>query len=215
MRHVGSQGGVEALAIFHQLVFDEWTSGTLDTPLGRIKVYDTFLPKHAAVAGWKHRALSFVKQEGVHQMPENHAAEQGDVDGPLAFCIGDGSSWRHDCVFLNVKPLEPSPGSAHTTQQTQEDFKTNNTAGCNVSKAFSLGARKSSPERTIRDLQKQENGSLADHWYLDDGDISCHPILVLPYLQAFDTANAKGGVRAKQTENRSHLPRLRPGRSSS
>ena len=35
---VGSQGGAEALAIFHQLIFDEWTSGTLVTPLVRIKV---------------------------------------------------------------------------------------------------------------------------------------------------------------------------------
>ena len=35
---VGSQGGAEALAIFHQLIYDEWASGSLDTPLVRIKV---------------------------------------------------------------------------------------------------------------------------------------------------------------------------------
>ena len=35
---VGSQGGAEALAIYHQLIFDEWMSGSLDTPLARIKV---------------------------------------------------------------------------------------------------------------------------------------------------------------------------------
>ena len=35
---VGSQGGTEALAIFHQLIHDEWASGSLDTPLARIKV---------------------------------------------------------------------------------------------------------------------------------------------------------------------------------
>ena len=65
---VGIQGGAEALAIFHQLIFDEWTSGTLDTPLAGIKVDEkcfgtiewgavrnsasSLLPKHAAVAGW-------------------------------------------------------------------------------------------------------------------------------------------------------------------
>ena len=40
MRHlgVGSLGGAEALAIFHQLIFDEWASGTLDKPLARINV---------------------------------------------------------------------------------------------------------------------------------------------------------------------------------
>ena len=35
---VGSQGGAEALAIFHQLIVDEWTSGSLDMSLARVKV---------------------------------------------------------------------------------------------------------------------------------------------------------------------------------
>ena len=92
MRHlgVGSQD---------PLIFDEWTSGTLDTPLARIKVDERngfgmnewgalrnsascLLPKHAAVAGWKHRALSFVEQEGVQPMPKDCGPGQGDVDGP-------------------------------------------------------------------------------------------------------------------------------------
>ena len=33
---VGSQGGAEALAIFNQLLYNEWASGSLDTPLARI-----------------------------------------------------------------------------------------------------------------------------------------------------------------------------------
>ena len=37
----------------------------------------------------------------------------------------------------------------------------------------------------------QENGGLADFRYLDDGDIQCHPMLVLPNLQAFDAANTQ------------------------
>ena len=40
----------------------------------------------------------------------------------------------------------------------------------------------------------QKNGGLADQWYMDDGDIMCHPILVLPFLQDFDVANAKVGA---------------------
>ena len=35
---VGSQGGAEALAIFHQLIFDEWMTGSQETPPARIKV---------------------------------------------------------------------------------------------------------------------------------------------------------------------------------
>ena len=35
---VGSQGGAEALAFFHQLLYDEWAAGSLTEPLARIKV---------------------------------------------------------------------------------------------------------------------------------------------------------------------------------
>ena len=38
------------------------------------------------------------------------------------------------------------------------------------------------------------NGGLADRWYLDDGDSLCHPELVLPYLEASDTANVQIGA---------------------
>ena len=34
----------------------------------------------------------------------------------------------------------------------------------------------------------QENRGQADFWYLDDGDILCHPALLLLHLVAFDTA---------------------------
>ena len=40
----------------------------------------------------------------------------------------------------------------------------------------------------------QKNGGSADQWYMDDGDIMCHPILVLPFLQDFDGANARVGA---------------------
>ena len=74
---VGSQGGGEAHAIFHQLSFDDWATRSLVALQARIKVdgkncfgmiegnavrnsASSLLSKHAAVAGWKHRALSFV-----------------------------------------------------------------------------------------------------------------------------------------------------------
>ena len=37
----------------------------------------------------------------------------------------------------------------------------------------------------------QTNGGLTDIWYMDDGDILCHPLLVPTYLLEFDVANAK------------------------
>ena len=57
-------------------------------------------------------------------------------------------------------------------------------------------ARKSSPELTTRSTRNRNNGGLADLWYMDDGDIMCHPILVPSFLQEFDVANAR--VRAER-----------------
>ena len=69
---VGTPGGAEALAIFHQLLYHEWMTGSLRGPLARIKVDEKtaflmiewkavreaasrFLPKHTAAATWEHR----------------------------------------------------------------------------------------------------------------------------------------------------------------
>ena len=41
----------------------------------------------------------------------------------------------------------------------------------------------------------QENGGPADFWYLDEGDILCHPARVLSHLALSDTAEAKIGVK--------------------
>ena len=44
--------------------------------------------------------------------------------------------------------------------------------------------------------------SLEDFWYVDDGDILCHPALVIPYLAAFDAANALVGAEMnRQTKS--------------
>ena len=102
-----SNGGAEALAIVHQFIVDEWESGSPKTPLARIKVDEkncfgmiewcalgnsagSVLTIHAAVAGWKHRALSFVEHERVKPMPKDRDAEQGDVDGPLECSLALG-----------------------------------------------------------------------------------------------------------------------------
>ena len=69
---VGTPGGAEALAIFHQLFYDEWMTGSLSGPLARIKVDEKnclgmiewkalreaasrFLPEHTAASFWTHR----------------------------------------------------------------------------------------------------------------------------------------------------------------
>ena len=60
----------------------------------------------------------------------------------------------------------------------------------------------------------QKSGGLADQWYMDDGDIVRHPILVLPFLQDFDVANARVGAEWNPLKNRSHLLREPSGCSA-
>ena len=39
---VGTAGGAEALAIFHQLIYDEWAVGGLARPFARIEIDETY-----------------------------------------------------------------------------------------------------------------------------------------------------------------------------
>ena len=48
------------------------------------------LPKHAAVAWWKHRTLSHVEQDGLPPRPKDRDAEQGNVDGPFECSLALG-----------------------------------------------------------------------------------------------------------------------------
>ena len=50
----------------------------------------SLLPKHAAVAGWKHSASSCVEQHGLPPMPKDRGAEQADVDGPVECSLALG-----------------------------------------------------------------------------------------------------------------------------
>ena len=50
----------------------EWSNGTRSEILQA-----AFFHEHAAVAGWKHRALSYVEQDGVKPMRKHRGAEQG------------------------------------------------------------------------------------------------------------------------------------------
>ena len=75
-----------SLAIFHQLLYDEWAAGSLNESLARTfalvwfgwraarEAPSRFLPKHKAAA-WKHRNLSHVEQEGLAPMPKDCGVE--------------------------------------------------------------------------------------------------------------------------------------------
>ena len=131
-----------------------------------------FLPKHTAAAAWKHRNLSHVEQEGLPPMPKDRGAERGD--GSLALGMveaetrGSIAAWQAAAPFLG----------------SQADHAARSRASAN----FQLGG----PEKLTHDPQHArvaEKRRLGGSRYMDDGDMMCHPILVMPFLQDFDVAN--------------------------
>ena len=208
MRQIGVRipGGAEALAIFHQLLYGEWMTGSLSGPLARIKVDEKncfgmiewqavreaasrCLSKHTAAAAWKHRNLSHVEHEELAPMPK-------DVDGLLEVQPGSG----HGCNQKREDELLPTRRQANchgfvlATPQTCSACK-------QITRPDNRKPRISSKERPENFTGAddpwhalQKNGGLADLWYMDRGDVLYHPILVPSNLQEFDIANAKVGA---------------------
>ena len=105
---VGAPHNAEALAIFHQLFYDEWMTRSPSGSLARITVdgkncfgmvewqavreaASRFLPKHMEAAAWKHRSPSQVEQEGLRPpMPKDRGAEQRDVNGSVESSLALG-----------------------------------------------------------------------------------------------------------------------------
>jgi hypothetical protein len=209
---VGTSGGAEALAIFHQLVYGEWIAGGLRGPLARIKIDEKNcfgmlewggirkatrrgLPRHWAVTSWKHAQPSFVEQAGVCPLPKDRGAEQGDVDGPLecSLTLAEVASETR----MKVAELQRNGTLAWCTegQLGVDEACIDHDSRKQKSADFDRDPREDGaqidPKHSI-----QINGGLADYWYLDDGDILCDPSLVAPYLEAFDQANpCVGGER--------------------
>ena len=194
---VGTPGGAEALATHHQLLYDEWMTGSLSGPLARIKVDEKncfgmiewqavreaasrFLPKHTAAAAWKHRNVSFVEQEGLSPLPKDRGAEQGDVDGLLECSLAEVEA-RGSIAARQLAGTHPWIGVNDYAEEQR--LRVDHAARMQESANFQLGGPESS--LVLR---------LADQWYMDGGDIMCHPTLVLPSLQDFDVANARAGA---------------------
>ena len=186
---VGTPGGAEALAILHQLLYDEWMTGSLSGPLARIKVDEKncfgmiewkavreaasrFLPKHTAAARWTHRRLSHVEQEGLSPMPKDRGAEQGDVDGPLECSLASGlvaAETRGSIAARQAAGTLPWVGVNDPAEEQR--LQANHAARLQESANFQLGG----PEKLTgaHDPQHalQKSGGLADQWCMDDGDI--------------------------------------------
>jgi len=219
---VGMPGGAEALALFHQEIFSLWDKGQLSIPLARVKIDETNcfgrlewpairqaaareLPRHAAVLAWKHAARSSVEQPGVDPHEKDRGAEQGDVDGPLecgitmAGVAAEARSAIHAAQSMGSLPW--APGAAPQEAKLAQAERTRRAA--QWAATHPQARRSEMDSRTIVPDPRheiQQGGGIADHWYLDDGDVLTLPHLVAPYLQAFDEANAKVGAVRNRTK---------------
>ena len=216
---VGISGGAEALATFHQLIFDAWKAGDLTGALARIKIDEKncfgllewgairkaareHLPRQWAVAAWKHRHQSGVEQPGVEQTPKDRGAEQGDVDGPCECAITIASVAAEARLRVHG---QQAAGQLPWTRATEP------VNGRKAPDAFQHRAQRTkwwkdkNPQQRRNgqqdgliipspDHEIQPGGGLADFWYLDDGDVLCDPRLVSSYLKAFDEANGAAGA---------------------
>jgi hypothetical protein len=156
------------------------------------------LPQHEAVAAWKHAQVSFVEQDGVQQLPKDRGAEQGDVDGPLECSLSLGLVARAARLSIGQQQrLGALPWATDDESRgglARADFDKREQLGSDFDAAVAAeGGARIDPRHEV-----QVDGGLVDFWYLDDGDILCHPRLVFPYLAAFDGANPHiGGERNK------------------
>ena len=126
---VGTPDGAGALAIFPQLLYDEWMTGSLRVPLARIKVEEKncfgmiewnavceaasrFLPRHTAAAAGNIETCPMLNRYGL-SMPKDRGAGQGDVDGPWS-AAWPLERWqqRREEASLRSKRRAPSLGLA-------------------------------------------------------------------------------------------------------
>ena len=157
----------------HQELLSRWLESKLTRrkgfgmiEWGAVRKSASFLLlKHAAVAGWKHCALSVVEQGGLSPMPKYRGAEQGNVDGP-------SSSLGLGMVAAEARTL----GSVRTTQWKNTDIKLNKTARCSGFKTFRSVVRENILELTTRDRRCMKTEAWQTRWYVDDGDILCHTL---------------------------------------
>ena len=124
-------------------------------------------------------------------MPKDRGAEQGDVDGSL------------ECRLALRMVAADTRGSIAARQAagTLPWIRVNDPPEeqrLQADHAARMQESAGGPEKLTgaHDQQHvlQKSGGLADLWYMDDGDIMCHPIWVPSVLQDFDVANARAGA---------------------
>ena len=207
MRQIGvcTPGGAEAWAIF-QLLY-EWMTVSLSGLMARIKVDEKNCFGNGRQCARRRRGSSRSTQHQQH--------------GNIETCLMLNKNCSRQCRRIGVQseetstaPLECSLVLGMVAAETRRSEAAQQVAGSlpwigvdnpteeqqlradhatrmQESADFQLGGPEKLTDAHDPQHALQKNGGLADLWYMDDGDIMCHPILVPSFLQEFDVANAK------------------------
>ena len=205
MRQIGvcTPGGAEALAIFHQLLYDEWMTGSLSGPLARIKVDEKRCASRRRDFSPSTRQQQQHGNFGTCLMLNKKGSRQCrrfGVQSKETSMVRCSAAWlwewwrlKRAGAQLRSKRQAASHGLVwriHHRRTAIASRPRNQSAAISQLPAWRPGA--DDPQRAL-----QKNVGLADLWYVDDGDIMCHPILVPSFLQEFDVGNAKVGAARK------------------
>ena len=121
-------------------------------------------------------------------MPKDQGAEQGDVDGPLECSSALG------LVAAETRMHVVAQQTARTLPWIVVGCRQSTPARCRKDNIFLLGWPTKLTGADDPPHAPQDNGGLTDQWYVDDGDILCHLILVPFCVQDFDDANDNIGA---------------------
>ena len=218
---VGSPGGAEALAIFHQLLYNEWMTDALSGSLARIKVDERKVLKDDRMAG--------SARGGVAVSPQAHGSRSMETS-KLVSCrtrrapatrqcrrIGEQSKetptalwsaaclwgWRreHDGVAVQQAAGSFTWIGVHDPSEEQR-LQADHATRMQVSASFQLGG----PEKLTGAHDPQHPSWMT---------AMCHPILVAAHAAGIRRRQRQSRSGAETLENRSHLLRERPGCSAS
>ena len=122
-------------------------------------------------------------------MPKDRGAEQGNVDGPLecSLALGLVAAETRGPVAAQVATGNLAWIGVDDSSEMQRLQAANTEPRCRESPIFSWVGPRNSIGADDRRHALQEHGGLAGLWYIDDGDIFCHPITPATKLEQRET----------------------------
>ena len=116
-------------------------------------------------------------------MPKDRGAEQGDVGGPLECSLALGMVAAETRGSTAARqPAGTLPWIGVDDSAEEQRLQADHAARLQESANFQLGGQEKHTAAHDPQHALQKNGGLADDWYMDDGDIVCHPFLVLHFF---------------------------------